>query len=82
MQVSGNKIATLVDLHRGQEGIITGFRLPEDISRRLMDLGFLPGHRVKAGTSAPGGDPRVFEVDGSQVAVRRETAGQIEVELS
>ncbi len=81
MQVSGNKNASLVDLRRGEEGTITGFHLPDDVSRRLMELGFLPGHRVKAGTSAPGGDPRVFEVDGSQVAVRRETARHIEVEL-
>jgi ferrous iron transport protein A len=80
MQVSGNKGATLVDLTRGEEAVITGFELPEDVSRRLMELGFLPGHRVKAGSAAPGGDPRVFEVDGSQVAVRRETARHIQVE--
>ena len=71
-----------MDLHRGQEGIITGFHLRDHISRRLRELVFIPGPRVKAGARAPGGDPRVFEIDGSQVAVRRETARQIEVELS
>ena len=80
MQMSVKKGRTLVDLHRGEEATILGFHLPDDISRRLMELGFLPGHRVKAGASAPGGDPRVFEVDGSQVAVRGETAQFIQVE--
>ena len=30
--------------------------------------------------SAPGGDPRVFEVDGGEVALRRETSERITVE--
>ena len=44
-----------------------------------MELGFLPGTTVTAGLSAPGGDPRVFEVDGSEVALRRETASRLKV---
>ena len=31
--------------------------------------------------SAPGGDPRVFQVDGSEVALRRETARRLKVRL-
>jgi ferrous iron transport protein A len=46
-----------------------------------MELGFLPGGLVTAGRTAPGGDPRVFEVDGSEVALRRETAHHIRIEL-
>ena len=80
MQLSVNEPHTLASLQRGEEAVIAGFRLPEDVSHRLMDLGFLPGHRVKAGVTAPGGDPRVIEVDGSEVAVRRETARCIQVE--
>ena len=51
--------------------------LPEDDARRLMELGFLPGHAITPGHSAPGGDPRVFRVDGSEVALRRETARRL-----
>jgi ferrous iron transport protein A len=58
----------LTDLRRGQQAVISGFDLPEAFSRRLMELGFLPGGLVTAGRTAPGGDPRVFEVDGSEVA--------------
>jgi ferrous iron transport protein A len=46
-----------------------------------MELGFLPGVRITAGHSAPGGDPRVFQVDGSEIALRRETARRLKVRL-
>lgn len=39
-----------------------------------MELGFLPGSRIAASFRAPGGDPRVFRVDGTEVALRCETA--------
>jgi Fe2+ transport system protein FeoA len=39
-----------------------------------MELGFLPGSPVLAAFSAPGGDPRVFRVEGAEIALRRETA--------
>ena len=80
MQLSGKDVPRLVDLKRGEQAVIEGFDLPEDFSRRLMELGFLPGGLVKAGRTAPGGDPRIFEVDGSEVALRRETASQIRIE--
>jgi ferrous iron transport protein A len=73
--------ATLVDLRRGDAAILDRIDLPGDDARRLMELGFLPGMRVTAGHSAPGGDPRVFEVDGSQIALRRETARRMKVRL-
>jgi ferrous iron transport protein A len=66
--------SSLLDLGRGEQGVIERLELPEDEARRLMELGFLPGTSVTASHSAPGGDPRVFQVDGSEVALRRETA--------
>jgi ferrous iron transport protein A len=64
----------LAELREGEEGIIERIDLPEAISRRLMELGFIPGTSVTAARSAPGGDPRVFRVDGAEIALRRETA--------
>jgi len=69
--------ARLVDLREGEHGVVDSLDLPEDMARRLMELGFLPGSRITAARSAPGGDPRVFRVDGSEVALRRETATHI-----
>jgi ferrous iron transport protein A len=65
---------SLLDLAVGEEAVLDRIDLPEDVSRRLMELGFLPGHRITAAQRAPGGDPRVFRVDGSEVALRCETA--------
>jgi len=74
--------ATLVDLRRGDAAILDRIDLPGDDARRLMELGFLPGTRITAGLSAPGGDPRVFQVDGSEIALRRETARLVKIRLS
>jgi ferrous iron transport protein A len=71
--------STLVDLREGEQGVVEDLDLPADVSRRLMELGFLPGSRITAARSAPGGDPRVFRVDGSEVALRRETATHIKL---
>ena len=45
--------------------------------RRLMELGFLPGASVTAAQGSPLGHTRVFRVDGSEVALRRETAAHL-----
>ena len=77
MQLDGNTGAAKRDLtvlKKGETGILDHIELPADDSRRLMELGFLPGHHVTRSHAAPGGDPRVFQVDGSEVALRRETA--------
>ena len=74
MQVDGNKHRNLTFLKRGESAILDRIDLPEDDARRLMELGFLPGHSITRAHAAPGGDPRVFQVDGSEVALRRETA--------
>ncbi len=66
--------ATLLDLRKGEEAVLDRIDLPADISQRLMELGFLPGTRIAASFRAPGGDPRVFRVDGTEVALRCETA--------
>lgn len=70
---------TLADLPSGQRCVIDRLDLPEDIARRLMELGFLPGNEVVPGRRAPGGGPRVFSVDGSEVALRDTTAAKLYV---
>ena len=61
----------------GAEGTVALLDVGEDAGRRLQELGFLPGTRVLAAWAAPGGDPRVYRVDGAEVALRRETAERI-----
>ncbi|MGH9610676.1 MAG: FeoA family protein [Bryobacteraceae bacterium] len=68
---------TLADLRLGQRCILDRLDLPEDVARRLMELGFLPGNEVVPSRRAPGGGPRVFRVDGSEVALRDDTAAKL-----
>ncbi len=80
LQLSSNlPRRTLLHLRKGELAILEHIDLPADDARRLMELGFLPGMPVKAGQSAPGGDPRVFQVDGSEIALRRATAAQLTI---
>lgn len=73
---------TLAQLKEGESGVLDRLDLPEDVARRLMELGFLPGHTIVPARSAPGGNPRVYRVDGSEVALRRETAAHLFLRVS
>jgi ferrous iron transport protein A len=68
---------TLAELGAGEEGILDRIDLPDDIARRLMELGFLPGNPVIPARIAPGGGARVFQIDGSEIALRHDTAARL-----
>lgn len=68
---------TLAELPSGQRCIIDRLEVPEEVARRLMEMGFLPGNEVTPAMRAPGGGPRVFRVDGSEVALRDDTAAKL-----
>jgi ferrous iron transport protein A len=70
---------SLLHLRKGDIAVLDRIELPVDDARRLMELGFLPGTSITAGQSAPGGDPRIFRVDGSEIALRRATAAQLTI---
>ncbi len=67
-------LLTLADLDEDGSGVVDRIDLPADLADRLMELGFVPGLSVSVGKSAPGGDPRVFRVDGGEIALRQETS--------
>lgn len=69
-----DELSSLVDLRCGQAAILESLDVEADLGRRLMELGFFPGGDVVAAGCAPGGDPRVYRVDGSEIALRTETA--------
>jgi ferrous iron transport protein A len=71
----------LADLHEGERAILERLDVPEDMASRLMELGFLPGSMVEAARCAPGGDPRVFRVDGSEIALRTDTASRLYLKM-
>jgi ferrous iron transport protein A len=73
---------SLADLVPGESGVLTALDLPDADAQRLMELGFLPGCVIVAARSAPGGDPRVYRVEGTEIALRRDTASRLEVDAA
>lgn len=69
--------ASLSDLRPGERARVRDLRLPRDIADHLLRLGLLPGAEVRLSGSGPGGDPKVYQVEGCEVALRRETARHI-----
>ena len=70
----------LSQLKPGEQGTIVAFTDLE-MSVKLMEMGCLPGNVVELLQIAPFGDPLYLDVNGSHLAIRVETAKQIEVEI-
>ena len=70
---------TLSDLALGESGILEDFDMPQSIAEHLMNLGFVPGLEIMVARSGPGGNPRVYRVDGTEVALRRDLSRCIAV---
>lgn len=70
---------TLAKLKKGQKAIITDFNI-EAIPLKLLEMGCLQGNFVELIQVAPLGDPIYINVNDSHVAIRMETAAEINVE--
>jgi len=73
------QVSVLSELNVGESGVVVSLNLPESVQNHLMHLGFVPEAVVKSLRRAPAGDPTVYEVDGIEIALRRETAKAIAV---
>ena len=71
---------TLADLKRGERGIIKEFS-EENIPLKLLEMGCLPGNEVEMLLMAPFRDPMYLNINGSHLAIRREIALLIEIDL-
>ncbi len=70
-------MASLDDLAPGTTATVEELRCEEPDAVRLMELGFIPGVAVSCQRAVPLGDLAVYQVEGSQIALRRETAARI-----
>ncbi len=52
------------------------------LRRRLLDMGLVPGSDIKMERVAPLGDPIEIKVKGCNLALRKEEAAQIQVEVT
>ena len=71
---------TIHSLKKGEKAIIKDFDI-EIVPLKLLEMGCLPGNMVELLQIAPFGDPLYLNINGSHVAIRVETAREIEVEI-
>ncbi len=71
---------TINSLRKNEKAIIKDFDI-DIIPLKLLEMGCLPGNTVELLQIAPFGDPLYLDVNGSHLAIRVETAREIEVEL-
>ena len=70
---------TIADLKKGERGVITDSS-SKDIPLKLLEMGCLPGNEVKLLQLAPFYDPLYLNVNGSFLAIRKNTAALILIE--
>lgn len=70
---------TLADLKRGQQGIILDVSSIH-VPLKLLEMGCLPGNSVELVQVAPFADPMYLNINGSHLAIRKETAIHILIE--
>jgi ferrous iron transport protein A len=71
----------LADLPLGGRAVVVAIDAAPELLHRLEALGFLPATEVTCRRRAPLGDPRVYELRGTQLCLRRSEARRIQVEL-
>jgi ferrous iron transport protein A len=71
---------TVAHLLLGQRGIIKDFSV-DTVPLKLLEMGCLPGNEVELVQTAPFRDPMYLNINGCHLAIRKETALQIEIEL-
>lgn len=71
-------LKTIASLHIGEIGFIAEESL-SNIPLKLLEMGCLPGAEIKLIQIAPLNDPLYICVNGSHLAIRKETASQIKI---
>lgn len=70
---------TVAHLLKGERAIIIDV-ITDKVPLKLLEMGCLPGNEVRLIQLAPFSDPLYIDVNGSHLAIRRETALHIIIE--
>jgi ferrous iron transport protein A len=73
-------VKTLSEISMGESAKVTAVKGDNPVTKRLMEMGIVPGAAVRLIKSAPFGDPLEIRVRGYHLAIRRNEAEQIEVQ--
>ena len=72
---------TLDEIKPDQECEIVDITSEGIMGQRLLDMGFIPGTRIKVIRNAPLVDPVEFQLKGYNISLRHSEAKQVEVSL-
>jgi len=79
MGIKTSGTMTLTDLPVGRDARVTAVNGNGRVTRRLMEMGVIPGVAVQVVKTAPFGDPMEIRVRGYSLAMRKSEADAIEV---
>lgn len=71
---------TIADLKKGQRAVIVDSS-SENIPLKLLEMGCLPGNTVELLQVAPFYDPMYLNINDSYLAIRKETAALILIDI-
>ena len=69
----------LSELKTGERGVVVKVYGHGGFRKRIIEMGFVKGSKVKVILNAPLRDPIEYEIIGYKVSLRREEAAKIEV---
>jgi Fe2+ transport system protein FeoA len=75
------KKETLDILDIDQKATVVSIDAESPIYRRMLDLGFVKGTVVECVGKSPSGDPAAYLVRGAVIAIRRENARKIYIDV-
>jgi ferrous iron transport protein A len=78
-KTQNSKTMTLTNLPLGVKAKVISVNGNNAVTKRLMEMGVVPGVSVRVIKSAPFGDPLEIRVRGYHLAMRRSEADAIEV---
>ena len=71
---------TLAEVETGKSAIVKNVHGYGQVSRRLMEMGIVPGIKIRVVKAAPFGDPIELKVRGYSLALRKSEAESVEIE--
>jgi Fe2+ transport system protein FeoA len=81
MEIKIGDNMTLTNLPVGSDARVTAVNGTGRVTRRLMEMGVIPGVAVQVVKTAPFGDPMEIRVRGYSLAMRKSEADAIEVTM-
>ena len=81
MEMNSGDNLTLTNLPAGRDARVTAVKGTGRVTRRLMEMGVIPGVAVQVVKTAPFGDPMEIRVRGYSLAMRKSEADAIEVTI-